>query len=131
MDVPPKTPTEILRSTIDSVDTYASAIQDVIEANLSPESTPHSVQANTALLEIERIISALRQVTMEAEDQLGFSEVGREGTTHVHVSDEDNVSPDDLLPCDYDPDDDPPYVDDPVESDYESDRSWHLGYRKP
>ena len=104
MDKAPNSPAEILDITLARVDACASALQCIVDENLSPSSSPRSARANKVLLEVERICSDLRQLTLEVEDALRTSD-------DAEVNEEGNVSPNDLVPCDYDSEAErPPYI---------------------
>ena len=103
MDKSPNSPAEILDVTLARVDACASALQCVVDENLSPGSSPRSTRANKVLLYVQTICSELWQLTFEAEDALRTSD-------DTEVNEEGNVSPSDLVPCDYDPEAvQPPY----------------------
>ena len=86
---------KILEVTLARVDDCASALGSVVDNNLSPGSSPRSLRANTVLLEVQRICTELRQLTFEADDAL-------RSCNEAEVNEERNVSPNDLVPSDYD-----------------------------
>ena len=104
MEKAPNSPAEIVDVTLARVDACASALQCVVDDNFSPGSSPRSARANRVLLEVQMICSDLRQLTFEAEDALQTFD-------DAEVNEEGNVSPSDLVPCDYDPQaEGPPYI---------------------
>ena len=122
MAQPSRSPAEILASTLRVVDSCTTAIQQVVEENLSPGSSPRSVSANMVLLEIERIAEHLEGVVLEANAALQAREPEPE------FSDDEKVSTDDRPPCDYEgPNRE--FSDFSDQEGYDTDRSPKYGYR--
>ena len=110
MDNPSTTPTRIVQLTIDTIDDCTTALENIVEENFSPGSSPRSTSLNAMLLNVEAITSRLRTLSFEAHDALsvsGLREVNETGPIVEDVpgnsDDEDSSIRDEVVPIDYDP----------------------------
>ena len=108
MDVPPKSCTEILDSTIHTVRDCATALRNVVDDNFSPGSSVRSEREKLVLSEIERIASLLENVIVQADGAVRVREVTNSLEEQDLFTNDEKVSPNDKIPFDYDPEVDGP-----------------------